>query len=42
MPVRKSNALQINTPGRHASLYFRSHEIAVYPDVAAQLLRSHP
>jgi len=42
MPVRKSNALQINTPGRHASLYFRSHEIAVYPDVAAQLLRPHP
>jgi len=42
MPVRRSLALQINTPGRRASLYFRSHQIAVYRDVAAELLRSHP
>lgn len=42
MPVRRSNALQINTPGRRAALYFRSHQIAVYPDVAARLLRPRP
>jgi hypothetical protein len=40
MPVRKSNAIQINTARRQAGLYFRSHEIAVYPDVAAELLRT--
>ncbi len=42
MPVRKSNAIQINTARRQAGLYFRSHEIAVYPEVAAELLRPHP
>ena len=42
MPVRRSNALQFNTAGRRDALYFRSHEIAVYPDVAARLLRSVP
>jgi len=42
MPIRKSNALQINTAGRQTGLYFRSHEIAIYPDIAAALLRSHP
>lgn len=42
MPVRRSSALQISTPGRHAALYFRSHQIAVYKDVAAEVLQSHP
>lgn len=42
MPVRRSNALQFNTAGRGDALYFRSHEIAVYPDVTARLLRSAP
>lgn len=40
MPNRKSNAIQINTPTRQASLYFRSHAIGIYPDVTAAVLRS--
>lgn len=40
MPNRKSNAIQINTPTKQASLYFRSHLIGKYPDVAAEVL--HP
>jgi cytochrome c554/c'-like protein len=42
MPNRRSNAIRINTARSQSSLYFRSHEIAVYRDVAAQLLRPNP
>jgi hypothetical protein len=40
MPTRKSNAIQINTPGKQAALYFRSHEIGIYPRVARSVLQS--
>jgi len=30
MPNRKSNAIQINTPGKQAALYYRTHEIGIY------------
>ncbi|PYP16920.1 MAG: hypothetical protein DMD52_06360 [Gemmatimonadetes bacterium] len=40
MPTRKSNAIQINTPGKQGALYFRSHEIGIYPRVAARVLQS--
>jgi Cytochrome c554 and c-prime len=40
MPNRKSNAIQINTPGRQVALYFRSHQIGIYPEVAEAILRS--
>jgi hypothetical protein len=40
MPNRKSNAIQINTPRKQVALYFRSHQIGIYRDVAEALLRS--
>ena len=42
MPNRRSSAIRINTARSHSSLSFRSHEIGVYPDVAAEVLRSQP
>ena len=41
MPNRRSKAIQINTPGRQFALYFRSHAIGIYPEVAAAVLRSN-
>jgi hypothetical protein len=40
MPNRKSNAIEINTATKRVALYFRSHQIGIYPDVAAAILRS--
>ncbi|HKW39761.1 MAG TPA: multiheme c-type cytochrome [Gemmatimonadales bacterium] len=40
MPNRKSHAIEINTPTKQVALYFRSHAIGIYPDVAAALLRA--
>ncbi|HVH68519.1 MAG TPA: multiheme c-type cytochrome [Gemmatimonadales bacterium] len=40
MPNRKSNAIQINTATRQVALYFRSHAIGIYPEVAAAILGS--
>lgn len=40
MPNRKSRAIEINTPTKRVALYFRSHAIGIYPDVAAAVLRS--
>jgi hypothetical protein len=40
MPNQKSNAIQVNTPTQQVALYFRSHRIGIYPEVAATLLRS--
>jgi hypothetical protein len=34
MPNRTSQALQINTSTKQFPLYFRSHQIAIYPEVA--------
>lgn len=42
MPNRRSTAIRINTATSPSSLSFRSHQIAVYRDVAAEVLRSHP
>jgi len=42
MPNRRSNTIRINTARSATSLYFRTHEIAVYPDVAAELMRARP
>lgn len=42
MPNRRSAAIRINTASSPASLSFRSHQIAVYKDVAAAVLQSHP
>jgi hypothetical protein len=39
MPTRQSDALQINTAARSSSLFFRSHLIGIYPDVAAHVMR---
>jgi len=39
MPDRKSNAIQINTPANRTALYYRSHEIGIYPEVAARVLQ---
>jgi len=41
MPNKKSNAIQINTPTQRSALYFRSHAIGIYPEVAAMVLESH-
>jgi len=41
MPTRKSNAIQINTPGKQGALYFRSHEIGIYREAATRVLRSN-
>lgn len=40
MPNRRSQGIQINTPTKQIALYFRSHKIGIYPDVAAALLRA--
>jgi hypothetical protein len=40
MPNRESTALEFNAPSRQVPMYFRSHNIAIYPDVAKQVLRS--
>ena len=40
MPNRKSNAIQINTPTKPFALYFRSHAIGIYPQVAETVLQS--
>ncbi len=40
MPSRKSRAIEINTPTRRFALYYRSHAIGIYPEVAARLLQS--
>jgi len=42
MPNRKSNAIQINAPRKQFALYFRSHAIGIYPEVAATVLQSSP
>jgi hypothetical protein len=34
MPNRRSQAIQINTPTRPFALYYRSHQIAIYPEAA--------
>ena len=39
MPNRKSNAIQINTAASQTALYYRSHEIGIYPEVAARVLQ---
>ncbi len=41
MPNKKSNAIQINTPTQRSALYFRSHAIGIYPEVAAMVLELH-
>jgi len=41
MPNRSSQALQINTPTKQFALYFRSHQIAIYPEVARALLQAN-
>jgi hypothetical protein len=40
MPNRKSNALQFTARTRQVALYFRSHEIGIYADVADSVLRA--
>ena len=42
MPNRRSTAIRINTRTATSSLSFRSHQIAVYRDVAAEVLRTRP
>jgi len=41
MPNRRSRAIEINMPTRRLALYYRSHAIGIYPEVAAAVLRSH-
>lgn len=41
MPNPESNAIQITTPTRRLALYFRSHAIGIYPDVAASVLHAN-
>jgi hypothetical protein len=40
MPNRRSRAIEINTPGSRVALHYRSHEIGIYRDVTAAVLRS--
>jgi len=40
MPNRRSRAIEINTSTKRFALYYRSHAIAIYPDVAASVLQS--
>jgi hypothetical protein len=40
MPNRRSRAIEINTSTKRFGLYYRSHAIGIYPDVAAGVLRS--
>ena len=42
MPLQKSNAIQINTATGQGAAYYRSHAIAVYPAVSAEIVRSRP
>src|SRR2546422_4660194 len=39
MPNRRSKAIEINTPTKQFALYFRSHAIGIYPEVARAVLR---
>jgi len=41
MPNRRSKAIEINTPTKQFALYFRSHAIGIYPEVARAVLRSN-
>ena len=41
MPNQPSHAIEINTPTTRSSLYFRSHAIGIYPEIAATVLQSH-
>ena len=41
MPNRRSKAIEINTPTKPFALYFRSHAIGIYPEVARAVLRSN-
>ena len=38
MPNRKSRAIEINTATQRLALYYRSHAIGIYPEVAAAVL----
>jgi hypothetical protein len=40
MPNRPSNALEFNSRTRRVPMYFRNHDIAIYPAVAESLLSS--
>ena len=40
MPSQQSRLIRINTPGKPFSPSLRSHLIAIYPEVAATVLRS--
>jgi hypothetical protein len=40
MPNRRSKAIEINTATTRFALYYRSHAIGVYPEVATAVLRS--
>ena len=40
MPNRRSRGIEINTSTQRFALYYRSHEIGIYPDVAAAVLRA--
>jgi hypothetical protein len=41
MPNRRSKAIEINTSRKQFALYFRSHAIGIYPEVARAVLRSN-
>jgi len=41
MPNRRSQAIEINTATTQSSLYFRSHAIGIYPEVARAVLQSN-
>ncbi len=41
MPRRKSDILQLAIPGRESFISYRSHAIAIYPDVADSILQAH-
>ena len=42
MPLQKSNAIQINTATGRGAAYYRSHSIAIYPAIAAEIVRTRP
>jgi hypothetical protein len=41
MPNRKSKVIEINTATKRFALYYRSHAIGIYPEVARAVLRSN-
>jgi len=41
MPNRKSKAIEINTATKPFALYYRTHAIGIYPEVARAVLRSN-